>query len=160
MQSRWRIEGRELEVEAVAEASGGFRVRWEGGEWEGSARALADGTFLIADHRGEHRVIVTPVGTQRFIRVAGEDWVCERIEGRLRRTAHGRDQDLSAPMPGVVVKLHVQVGDQVEKGAPLLTIEAMKMEHVLRAFRPGRVSEIRCVQGQMVEAGVPLVELQ
>lgn len=50
------------------------------------------------------------------------------------------DSEITAPMPGAVIALHVADGDEVEAGAPVLAIEAMKMEHTLTAPLPGRVS--------------------
>jgi 3-methylcrotonyl-CoA carboxylase alpha subunit len=62
-------------------------------------------------------------------------------------------------MPGVVTRVMVAAGEIVEKGQPLLALEAMKMEHLVRAPRDGTVRSIAATVGQMVSAGVPLVEL-
>ena len=63
-------------------------------------------------------------------------------------------------MPGVVTRVMVQAGDTVEKGQPLLAIEAMKMEHVIRAPRAGRIVRIAAAAGEMVKGGVALVEME
>jgi 3-methylcrotonyl-CoA carboxylase alpha subunit len=63
-------------------------------------------------------------------------------------------------MPGVVTKVMVVVGDEVAKGQPLVALEAMKMEHLIRAPREGRVKRVKASPGQMVQAGVTLVELE
>jgi len=63
-------------------------------------------------------------------------------------------------MPGVVTKVHVAVGEAVKQGQPLVAIEAMKMEHVLRAPRDGRVRAIAARRGEMVNGGATLVELE
>ncbi|MCC6623859.1 MAG: biotin/lipoyl-binding protein [Deltaproteobacteria bacterium] len=63
-------------------------------------------------------------------------------------------------MPGKVVKVLVQPGDVVTKGQPLLVVEAMKMEHALKAPRPGRVTLVRAAAGEQVVPGAPLVELE
>ena len=63
-------------------------------------------------------------------------------------------------MPGVVTRVMVAAGDTVRKGQPLLAIEAMKMEHLIRAPRDGRVKEVRASAGEMVNGGVALVELE
>lgn len=66
---------------------------------------------------------------------------------------------LVAPMPGMIVRVNVAVGDEVQAGQGLVVMEAMKMENELRASAPGRVSAIRVNPGQAVEKGAILVEL-
>ena len=66
---------------------------------------------------------------------------------------------LAAPMPGTVIEVVVEVGQQVRTGDVLLTLEAMKMELPIRAPRDGRVSAIRCAPGDLVQPGPPLVEI-
>jgi 3-methylcrotonyl-CoA carboxylase alpha subunit len=58
-----------------------------------------------------------------------------------------------------VTRVLVKAGDTVEKGQPLLALEAMKMEHLIRAPRDGVVRAIAASVGQMVNGGVPLVEM-
>ncbi len=60
-------------------------------------------------------------------------------------------------MPGKVVKVLVEVGQPVERGAGLVVLEAMKMENEFRATGSGRVSEIHVEPGQAVDAGALLV---
>ncbi|MCZ2815082.1 ATP-binding protein [Modestobacter sp. VKM Ac-2984] len=62
----------------------------------------------------------------------------------------GSDGAVSAPMPGTVTVVQVSLGDQVEAGAPLLVVEAMKMEHVLTAPLAGTVTELPVTAGQSV----------
>jgi propionyl-CoA carboxylase alpha chain len=63
---------------------------------------------------------------------------------------------LRAPMPGVVVRVGVAVGDSVEKGQPLLWLSAMKMEHTIAAPHAGTVAELPVAGGQQVELGAVL----
>jgi propionyl-CoA carboxylase alpha chain len=56
-------------------------------------------------------------------------------------------------MPGTVVRVSVQQGDQVEAGAELLVLEAMKMEHRVLANNAGTVTELLVEQAQQVNAG-------
>ncbi len=70
--------------------------------------------------------------------------------GRL--AGSGAGQRLVAPMPGKVVKVLVQVGQPVERGAGLVVLEAMKMENEFRATGSGTVREIHVEPGQAVDA--------
>ena len=67
---------------------------------------------------------------------------------------------LMAPMPGKLVQVMVKPGDTVEKGQPLVVLEAMKMEHTVKAPRAGKVAAVRYAAGEQVEEGTALVELE
>ncbi len=66
---------------------------------------------------------------------------------------------LVAPMPGMIVRVSVAVGDTVVAGQGLIAMEAMKMENELRATGPGTVTAVRVVVGTAVQKGAVLVEL-
>ena len=63
-------------------------------------------------------------------------------------------------MPGHVLDVRVAAGDEVQKGAVLLVLEAMKMEHSLAAPWPARVTEIRVRAGDRVEEGAELIRIE
>ncbi len=64
-----------------------------------------------------------------------------------------------SPMPGVVDKINVKVGDVIKKGDSLLVMIAMKMEYVIKASRSGIVKTVHCNNGQNVKKGAKLVTL-
>jgi 3-methylcrotonyl-CoA carboxylase alpha subunit len=66
---------------------------------------------------------------------------------------------LAAPMPGRIVRVLVSKGDHVRANAPLVILEAMKMEHVIAAAAPGRVTSVHVAVGDLVGRGAPLVDL-
>jgi biotin carboxyl carrier protein len=63
------------------------------------------------------------------------------------------------PMPGVVIAISVSEGQAVKRGDPLLVVEAMKMEHTLRAPRDGKVRRLAASNGQRADAGAVLLEV-
>lgn len=69
-------------------------------------------------------------------------------------------QRVVAPMPGKIVRILVNVGDQVVARDGLVVVEAMKMENELRATRAGRVKEVAVSEGQSVDAGAVLVVVE
>ena len=78
-----------------------------------------------------------------------------------RNASAGLGSDMTlAPMPGLVRAMFVSVGQDVEMGQPLCVLEAMKMEHTLKAARAGRVAEIFVAEGAQIAAGDPLVQLE
>jgi 3-methylcrotonyl-CoA carboxylase alpha subunit len=71
----------------------------------------------------------------------------------------GEDK-IVAPLPGTVVALLAEVGARLEKGAPILTLEVMKMEQTLRAPYAGVLRKIKCKVGDIVGEGVELAEVE
>jgi 3-methylcrotonyl-CoA carboxylase alpha subunit len=67
---------------------------------------------------------------------------------------------MTAPMPGTVVAVFVATGDKVEKGTPLLILEAMKMEHTIVAPHAGVVAEVFYQKAEQVKEGVALLEIK
>jgi len=97
----------------------------------------------------------------RRIPVAVRTWR-ERVLADAESAARRYDGpiEVRATLPGLVVAIAVQVGDEVSPGATLLTIEAMKMQNEVRSPQAGRVSSIAVVAGQAVAAGTPLLRIE
>lgn len=75
--------------------------------------------------------------------------------GPLKRAA--AEIAIAAPMPGRIAKIYVSVGDSVQAGDSLLTLEAMKMENAISSHVPGKVCSIRVKEGETVASGQALV---
>jgi 3-methylcrotonyl-CoA carboxylase alpha subunit len=116
-----------------------------------------------AEVRIGDRTIFVPFaisGDRIHFAVDGDAYIVELHEKSGRGRARHRDHSLEAPMPGMVLKLYVESGAVVEKGAPLLILEAMKMEHTLTAPRAGKVAAVNCREGEMVQPGVELITIE
>jgi glutaconyl-CoA/methylmalonyl-CoA decarboxylase subunit gamma len=87
--------------------------------------------------------------------------VDQATAARARRVAHAETASLNlrSPMPGRVVKVLVVPGEAVAAGAPLLVIEAMKMENELAAPRAGNVTRVLVAAGDAVERDALLIEI-
>jgi acetyl/propionyl-CoA carboxylase alpha subunit len=73
---------------------------------------------------------------------------------RVAAAQHGGGPvEILAPMPGAILAVHAAVGQAVEAAEPLVTLEAMKMEHAVPASIPGRVTELRAKAGDQVARG-------
>jgi pyruvate carboxylase subunit B len=117
-----------------------------------------------------HRIVVRPAGSRgRYtIWVDGFRHEVEALDERMRaiRELAGATAGpvgpapLVAPMPGMIVRVNVQVGDQVVPGQGLVVMEAMKMENELRASEAARVKSVIAQAGTAVEKGALLVELE
>jgi len=79
-----------------------------------------------------------------------------RLKGQMEH-----DQDsISSPMPGKVVKIPVDVGDEIEPGQTLIIISAMKMESEYKAKRSGKIKEILATEGDTIEGNQPLILIE
>ena len=160
MRSSWLDADRERTVDLAALGPGRYRVTVDEGVFEVTVESLGHGRLRLVTDSGVTMAQVTAAGARRFVRLGHADFVIERAAGtRAARGGRSPQARLESPMPGVVTKVLVAVGDAVEKGQPLLAVEAMKMEHLIRAPREGRVVTLRVRAGEMVAGGVPLVEL-
>jgi biotin carboxyl carrier protein len=117
-----------------------------------------------------HRVVVRP-GSARgnyTLWLDGHRFEVEALDERskairdLSGVAAGTSgpAPLKAPMPGLIVRVNVKVGDQVQAGQGIVVMEAMKMENELRATAPGTVKSVLATPGTAVEKGALLVELE
>lgn len=74
--------------------------------------------------------------------------------------AVGFSDHVTAPIPGVILEVYVKEGDAVDAGAPLLKMEAMKMENVIAAPRTGKIAKLHVKAGDAVNQGREMVELE
>ena len=74
--------------------------------------------------------------------------------------SHAQHGGLTAPMNGSIVRVLVEPGQAVAAGTALVVLEAMKMEHSIRAPHAGTVKALYCAEGDMVGEGAALVELE
>ena len=82
------------------------------------------------------------------------------LRGRGRGgSAQGR-QNVTAPMPGKVIRVLVAAGDAVEAGQGLVAVEAMKMQNEMKSPKAGRVAEMKTKEGAAVTAGDVLVVVE
>ncbi len=120
---------------------------------------LERGTFRLSSEGCARLLTFARKEGRRFLHVDGHTLEYRRDEGAgvaARRAASG---DLAAPMPGTVTHVLVKNGDRVAQGQPLVIVEAMKMEHVIRAPRTARVRTVRVSPGDQVDGGVVVAEI-
>jgi biotin carboxyl carrier protein len=160
------VAGRTVEVELDA-----HRVRVDGVEVEAHLAELP-GTPISLLTLGDsvHRVTVSRGASRGRYALSIDGWRYD-VEALDERTHAIRQlsaatagpqgpSPLIAPMPGLIVRVNVEVGSVVQPGQGLIVMEAMKMENELRSSSAGVVKAVRVKPGVAVERGATLVELE
>jgi 3-methylcrotonyl-CoA carboxylase alpha subunit len=157
----WFVDG-DREVAVVAHyRPDGFALDLPGGRAEARGTLGPDGVLLadldgrrvtgsIVRHQGDIAVLL-PGGIHRL-----------RLVDPLRAAAAAEAGPgrMIAPMPGKVIQVHVTPGQAVERGAPLMVLEAMKMEHAISAPADGKIARVHYAAGDLVEEGAELIAFE
>lgn len=131
---------------------------------------LPDGTFSILANGKSYNAIVEDIDRstkQLTMKVNGNSYsltIKEPIDQLLQKMGLNIGQakkadSIKAPMPGLVLKILVEEGQQLKKGDPVLILEAMKMENVFKAPADAVVKAIKVLERKAVEKGEVLIEL-
>ena len=150
----------EPQTVAATAQDGGWLLRIGERTILAGARMLPDGVLSLILDGAHSRLIVLGHGAETAVFGDRQSWRLVELDP----LAAPADDDaaagsLTAPMPGRVSRLLVEPGSAVRRGQPLLTIEAMKMEHTILAPAAGRVERLRYAPGDMVEEGAELIVL-
>jgi len=107
---------------------------------------------------GKHAARVVRLGDDLVVVLGGRNHRLQHVDplapAGLDAAGDGR---LTAPMPGRITQVLAAAGDTVRRGAPLLILEAMKMEHTITAPTDGRIEAVRYAVGDLVEDGAELI---
>ncbi|KAH7479727.1 Methylcrotonoyl-CoA carboxylase subunit alpha, mitochondrial [Phytophthora ramorum] len=135
-----------LSVSGAIDNKGDFKFRVSNRTFKGTAVVHHQDLHLFCDDSSQRYVYKFHVPLPSF----------EPAEGSTGGATHSK---IVAPMPGKIIKVLVKNGDSITADQPLLIMEAMKMEHVIRAPRDGTVQELFCEKDDFVTDGGVLVEL-
>lgn len=139
--ARWQIslDGMPLEADAVEVAPNTFSVLLNGESHEVRIAPQSDGTVRLHTGLAEFTAEIADPRAWRG-----------RRHGALE--AEGRQQ-VTAPMPGKIIRLLVKEGETVETGQGIIVVEAMKMQNEIRSPKSGKVERLLAKEGQAVNAG-------
>ena len=163
------LQGKDYAVGISADHEGST-VRFEDGSLHRVASDWTPGDQLaVIEVDGENLVLKVGKITQGFrIRSRGADLKVHVRNPRQAELARLMPEKLPpdtskmllCPMPGLIVKVDVEVGQEVQEGQPLCTVEAMKMENILRAERTGVVSKINAAAGDSLAVDDVIMEFE
>ncbi|WP_024656891.1 acetyl/propionyl/methylcrotonyl-CoA carboxylase subunit alpha [Pseudomonas syringae USA007] len=129
---------------------------------DNDARLLRlDGEHLHSEHDGvRQKNLAVRRGDTLYLKWQGVLHTVRKVDPVSHTDAsQGQHGGLTAPMNGSIVRVLVEVGQTVEAGAQLVVLEAMKMEHSIRAASAGVINALYCREGEMVNEGAVLVEM-
>jgi biotin carboxyl carrier protein len=158
------VDGVEFEVELTPEG----KVLVGGSELEASITPLDESSFSVVIGTRSSRVTLHRDGESFVVGIGGNTFsgVVEsprvRLLKQFSRTTGASEvkQPVKAPMPALVVRVHVAPGDRIEPGSRLLVLEAMKMENEIKSHQSGVVKTVHVKGGQAVEKGQLLISLE
>lgn len=105
---------------------------------------------IISSNSAEKEMIIRVNGNEYALSYKNDiDLLLEKMG--INTLSEVKINEVKAPMPGMVLRILVAVGDEVKKGDPILVLESMKMENVLKSPGNGVVDQIVCQQGKSVE---------
>ena len=151
---------REIDAEVIARDGGTIRVRIGEREIAAEFTPNADGGAILAIEGRRYPVFGARRTESILVSVGPASFEFKPAQDAARRRARGlAAAEITAPMPGKVLKVLVREGDLVEAGQPLAVIEAMKMDTTLAAESAALVKHVRVEEGQTVDHGAVLIEL-
>ena len=161
MRFDFRTRDQDVAIDVVTDGDD-WRLTIDGRQVPLQIRQDAGGAWLVQTHQGRRRLWVAARGDERLVFCDG------RVHRMVLPDPEHDDEtedaasglNLSADMPGKIVKVLVKVGDTVETGQTVLIMESMKMETEMVAVQDATVSEVHVTGGQVVGQGDALVDLE
>lgn len=160
-------DNQSYEVEIIDEHSG----KIDGAPFNLDVLQINNHTFHIIKDSRSYTIEILKANPQEknyFVKINGQKFkfkVKDKFDSLLEQLGMSdllskKVSDLKAPMPGLVLSVDVNVGDEVQKGDPLLILEAMKMENVIKSPTQGKIKSIDVEKGIAVEKNQVLITFE
>jgi biotin carboxyl carrier protein len=121
-----------------------------------------DGSYtveLLERNETGKELVVAVNGKKQSVTIQDEyDELLKKLG--MDKLSSGKINEVKAPMPGLVLRLIVKEGDAVQKGDPLLVLEAMKMENIIKATGEGTVKKVVAQEKQAVDKNQVLIVME
>lgn len=148
--NEWQLNGQPINAD----------IQWQA---NGQASILIDHksyTAQVEKIDKDNKELVLKINGQRYTLAIKEDIDILLDKMGINLSAMQKAAPLKAPMPGMILKILVEPGQQVNKGDALLILEAMKMENVLKASGAATIKAIKVEEKTAVEKGAILIEME
>ncbi len=159
MEKKFNVNGLEVTVKDFRKSANSISFELNGKVYQYNL-VSKDGSEIIFEGNGrikansgkpnrDGETMIMAMGREGIVSIAGK---------KAKKVAAAGS--LASPMPGKIFKVVKDVGSQVAKGETILILEAMKMEHSIRADKDGKVKKIMFKTGDLVQGGVILAEVE
>lgn len=151
------VNGHDYRVQLEKQEDGTWSCQVNGDQIAVDSANTAAGILSLLVAGESYEVVASPA--QQQIAFGGDRYSVEVRDPRSWRSRRARagiesgPKKVVAPMPGKVVRVIAQTGTEVESGAGVIVIEAMKMQNELKSPRKGRVAKVLAAEGAAVNAG-------
>ncbi|MCD6192673.1 MAG: biotin/lipoyl-binding protein [Candidatus Aminicenantes bacterium] len=155
--------GRKYQLELEEERAGFVRIKLNGREYRVKGERIKDKEWLLWINGRVYDVIVQSNRGTYTVYLNG---YCLEFKKDTSARLLGRSEfqvtkkDVVTSMPGKIVKVLVKEGDEVEKGQPVVILEAMKMQNAIKSPKKGRIVRLPPKAGDSVEAGALLFSVE
>lgn len=144
-----------------------WRISLDGLPLNADATEISPNVFSVLLNGQSHEIHIHPQpGGALTLQAGKHEFIAEVLDPRAWRGRHhghieaeGR-QEITAPMPGKVIRVLVKTGDKVQAGQGILVVEAMKMQNEVRSPKTGKVGRVLTEEGQPVNAGQVLAWIE
>ncbi len=158
-----------MQVEILKQDGSNLEVMINGKTMEVNVIKVDQGIYSMLHNGKSYDMEIVPGGGKRKYIVAHgcstydieiNDSEAKYMKNRLKGQMEQDQDSISSPMPGKIVKIPVEVGDEIEPGQTLIIISAMKMESEYKAKRSGKIKEILANEGDTIEGNQPLILIE
>ena len=142
--------------------SDGVKLRIDGQEYPVALQESGPQQYRLSLHGRDEKLWIVHAGDDVFVHAFGKAWSMKLVDPVDFASGSAEDDgnSIEAPMPGTTVAVSVAPGDLVKKGDALLTMESMKLETVISAWRDGVVAQLNVEVGSAFDRGSVLVALE
>ena len=156
MKKKLVINGNEVEIQVKTNRLGHLSFDFNGKTYHFEKKSEINHTLKISGEMGTF----SDLKADDMVLVAGKE-IRVALPSRGRsKTGSTEDGHMLSPMPGKILKVMVKAGDKVVKGDSLMVMEAMKMEHTIKAAFDGVINSVHYQEGEQVDGGVDLVDIE
>jgi biotin carboxyl carrier protein len=158
-----------MQVDILKKDGNNLEVSIDGKTLDFDVIKVENGIYSILHKGKSYDMEIVPGSNKRNYTVAHRCASCDveiidqeskYMKNRMKGQMEEDQNSISSPMPGKVVKVLVDIGDQIEPGQTLIIISAMKMESEYKAKRSGKVKEILTNEGDTIEGNQPLILIE
>lgn len=160
MEKKFVLNGQEISVTDFRKEGPGVSFTYNGKSYHFSVVARDQGELVLESGKRFKAQVGKPGRDGDSVVMAlGREGVLSGAGRKLKKSGAGAG-GLTSPMPGKIFRIVKDVGAAVSKGETILILEAMKMEHAIRADKDGKVKKIMFKTGELVQGGVTLAEVE